>query len=165
MKTKLTASILVFVVAGAVARLSSPFQGWDRLERDSACIVIVDPQDPVPPTPGIESVNGPRYDFKVIVLSTIKGTNNVPVSRLQTNHELRHGQGYLVFASCHDGVFDAYEEYKVVPLGVSYTPDMIAGKPLAEQIQILLKLSAASLDGEIAKKQEEKKRIESGIKK
>jgi len=109
---------------------------------------------------GVNILNGPRFDFNVSVLSVLKGTNGVRHASLQTDHELRPRQAYLVFASYNNGIYKAYEEFKVVPLGITFKQEMIAGKPLHEQLQILFRLAVDNLNSEIAKKQAEKERLE-----
>ena len=163
MKTKLIVIVLMLMVVSVVARFSARFLGWDRVEAISPDIIVADTGHPTPPTPGIVVVNGARFNFDITVLSVLKGTNNVVHARLQTEHELQPLHIYLVFGFYSDGIYDAYEEYRVIPLGDTYRSEMIAGKPLDEQLQILFKLGVDTVNQEIAEKQAERDRIQAGI--
>jgi hypothetical protein len=69
----------------------------------------------------------------------------------------------LVFGYYDSGVYQAFEEYRVIPLGVDFSTNSIAGKPLDEQLQILFQHAADNLNREIQKDEEEKQRIEAGL--
>jgi len=165
MKAKLTIAVLLLITVAVMARISSSFLGWDHLQAESPDIIVADPGDPTPPTTKIHFENGPRFDFSITVLSVLKGTNDVRRARLLADHELRTGEAYLVFGNCANGIYKAHGDFSVVPLGITFKQEMIACKPLDEQIQILLKLAVDNLNTEIAKKQAEKERIETGIQK
>ena len=148
-----------------IARVIAPFLGWDRLEGASSCIVVAHCGEPTPPTPNVMVVGGTKSDSEIQVISVLKGANNVASARLQTDHELRKGENYLVFGYYDDGIYKAYEEYKVVPLGAEFSTNWIAGKTLDEQIQILFRHAVGNLTREIQKDEEEKQRLEDGLKK
>jgi hypothetical protein len=165
MKSKITTAILLLTTISLLARFVSPFFGWERLKAESPEIVVADTGEPTPPTPGFAVEDGPRYDFNITVLSTLKGTNGVRHARLQTDCDLRPRKAYLFFGSYKNGIYKAYEDFKVVPLGITYKQEMIAGKPLDEQIHILFQLAIDNLNSEIANKEAEKKRLETGLQK
>jgi len=94
----------------------------------------------------------------------IKGTNNVSPIRLKTDHEMFPGKKYLVLGYCDDGVFTAYEEYRIVPLDKFFSTDLIAGKPIDEQVKIFLQRRLDNLKLEIQNNEKEKQRLEEGLK-
>jgi len=163
MKAKITIVILLLTIISVTARLPRVFPGWGRLQAESPEIIIADPEAPTPPTTTMFFINGPSFDFSITVLSVLKGTNGVRHARLLADHELRPRDAYLVFATCHDGIYIANENFSVVPLGRTYQEEMIAGKPLDEQIHILFKLAVDNLNKEIANKMAEKERLETGL--
>jgi len=164
MQSKITVAILLLTVS-VMARLPSNFFGWDRLKAESPEIIIADPGDPTPPTTKVVFENGPRFDFSVSVLSVLKGTNGVRHARLLADHELRTREAYLVFGNYENGIYKAHGDFSVVPLGMTFRQEMIAGKPLDEQIHILFQLAIDNLNSEIAKRQAEKERLETGLQK
>jgi hypothetical protein len=163
MKTKITIAILLLTVS-VMARLPFNFVGWDRLKAESPEIIVADPGDPTPPTTGLLFENGPRFDFSITVLSVLKGTNGVRHARLLADHELRTREACLVFGSYDKGIYKADGDFRVVPLGMTFKQEMIAGKPLDEQIHILFQLAIDNLNMETAKEQAEIKRLETGMK-
>jgi len=75
---------------------------------------------------------------EIKILFTLKGTNGVSLFRLLTDYELCSSKNYLVFGYCDESVYCAYEEYRVVPLDKFFSTNLLAGKSLDDQIQILL---------------------------
>ena len=163
MRTKLAILTASLITIGATARLIAPFLGWDQLQERSPYIIIAHCGKPIPlsgPT-----INAPNSDSSIDVLLVLKGTNNVNSARLWTDYELRQGENYLIFAYYDTGIYQAYEEYRVIPLGVRFSTNSIAGKPLNEQLQILFKQRVDDLNREIQSDEVEKQRLEGGIKK
>jgi hypothetical protein len=170
-KYKIVTSLLI--VTSAFAAIEISFPGWDWLEEKSPDIAIVNCGKPTPnpayPYGGV--INGTMSDSEIRVIFVLKGTNGISSVRLQTDHELRQGEDYLVFGNCDNGIYDATEEFRVVPLGVKYAWELnsltnsIASKSLDKQIQILFQRSIDNLNHEIQKDQEEKARLEEGLKK
>jgi hypothetical protein len=89
----------------------------------------------------------------------IKGTNNVSPIRLKTDHEMFPGRKYLVLGYCDDGVFTAYEEYRVVPLPDNFATNEVQGKTLTEKVESLLSRRLFDLQNELAPLLAEEKRI------
>jgi hypothetical protein len=81
-----------------------------------------------------------------------------------TDHGLRQDENYLIIGHYDSGIYRAHEEYHVIPLGVNFSTNLIAGKPLDEQIQILFKRRLDNLNRQIKEEQEEKQRLEEGLK-
>ena len=163
MKTQITIAILLLTIISVPARLPVTFLGWDQLKAASSEIIIAVPEAPTPSTTRIIFENGPCVDFSITLISVLKGTNGVHHARLRSDHDLQIRYAYLVFANQNNGIYKAEGDFSVVPLGTSYKQEMIAGKPLDEQIRILFQLAVANLNGEIARKQAEKQRLEAGI--
>lgn len=164
MKTKIIIILSLLIAISVVARIIPPFQSWGQLQNWSSSIVIVVAGYPAQPTPAYWHGSPTESDFGVTVFSVLKGTNSVRTARLQTDHELKTGQAYLVFSDSYDdGIYKAWEDYRVLPLG-SFKKEMIEGKPLDKQLQILFKLAVDNLNSEIAQKETERDRIKSGLK-
>lgn len=84
-------------------------------------------------------------------------------------NSIREGDWYVIVGP-HEtgretGVYQAFEEYRVVPLGKDFSTNSIAGKPLDEQLQILYKRGIDVSNQEIHKAEEEKARLETAIRK
>jgi hypothetical protein len=153
------------MAVGVTARLSFPFQSWDKLIAESVYIAVVQCGDPTPPVPNHGVINATRSDVRIQITARLKGTNNVSPVRLLTDHEMISGRDYLVFGYCDCGVFTAYEEYRVVPLDEYFATNLIAGKLLNEQIQIIVQRRLYYLKLEMPKNEEEERRLEDGLKK
>ena len=82
--------------------------------------------------------------------------------KIITTNSIWNGESYLVIGS-HEtgretGVYEALEEYRIIPLGSDFSTNSIAGKPLDEQLQILFRRAL-----EVTKDPAEKVRLEAGI--
>lgn len=152
------------MAAGATARVIERFHGWEYLKNMSPYIAVVQCGNPTPPKPNVMVVGGTKSDSTIQTVFTLKGTNDVSPTRLLTDRELCSGKHYLVFGYCNGDVYCAYEDYKVVPLEKYFGSTLIAGKPLDEQISILLQIRLANLKREMQKNEEEKRRLEEGLK-
>ena len=110
-------------------------------------------------------LDGPRFDSEVEVVSLLKGSNITSSARLWTDHRLRQGESYLIFGYYDRGVFQAFEDYRVIPLGADFSTNLITGKSLDERLQILFKRRLSNLDHELEQGQKEKERLEKALKK
>jgi hypothetical protein len=160
MKTKLIFTTLILVTVVTVARQITPFQGWDRLEKESTDIDIVNCGKPTPPYP---TINGPASDFSTGVLAVLKGDTNVSSARLWSDYKLQQGENYLIFGYYDSGIYQAFETYRVIPLGKDFSTSLIVGKSLDDQIRILFKLRIDHLNQQMKEEQEEKQRLEEGL--
>ena len=165
MKTKIFVLVVLAAAAGSMARLVGSFSSWNQLVEQSPNIVIALCGKPVSPNPNVVVDNGPVSDSEVEIISTLKGTNQIVSSQLWTDHELVPNEIYLLFGRYDSGIYQAYEEYRVVPLGRQFSTNSIAGKPLDDQLHILFQAAVNNLNREIQKDEEEKGRLESGLKK
>jgi hypothetical protein len=155
--------IVLLITISVTAQVMVLFQGWDRLKETSPYIIVAHCGKPTLPTSGV--IGGLKSDSEIQIITVLKGTNSVSSARLQTDHELWQGENYLVFAYYGGGIYQAYEKYRVIPLGLRFSTNSISGKPLDEQIQILFQQALYNLNQEIQNDQEEKQQLEEGIKK
>jgi len=63
-----------------------------------------------------------------------------------------------------EGLYHATEQYRIVPLGTSFPTGLLAGKGFDEQIRALLQYRVDMLKREMEEAQEEKARLEEGLK-
>jgi hypothetical protein len=165
MKARICFVLVILTAVCATGRIIVPFPGWQGLSEEVPSIVVAHCERPTLPTPGVLTVNAPASDFAVVVELALKGTNSVrSVGRLLTDHPLRPGEYYLVFAHYDGGTYEAYEDYRVISLGPSFSTNSIAGKPLVEQIRTLARQSDGHLDQEIQQDQAERSRLQGLIK-
>ncbi len=156
---------MALLAVGATARVIGTFQDWSRLEEMSSDIVIVYGGNPTPPNPSILIGNPPRSDSQVDILSVLKGTNNPNSSRLLTDHDLTKGQRYLVFGYYESDGYEAFENYRVIPLDTTFQLDSLKGKNFNEKLQVLLQSGVDCMNRKIQKDEEERDRLQQGIRK
>lgn len=157
----------------ATAALAVPtqeFPGWDNLVRQSPNIVIARCNETPPPMR--KGKNGAWIDFKdgvfdsdIEVTSVLKGITNLGPSHLMSRFRPRQLEHYLIFSTFHDGSYQAVEAYRIIPLGISFPPDLLKGKSLDEQIRFALEYRLSELENQTKAQQEEKNRLESGLRK
>ena len=87
--------------------------------------------------------------------------------KLIPTNSIREGDYYLVVGA-HEtgretGVYKAFEDYRIVPLGTQFSTNGIAGQSLDEQIRTLFEGSVDHLNHQIGSEQAERDRIASGI--
>ena len=121
---------VLLITVSIMARIIVPFPGWDRLKTEAPNIIIARCGKPTPPTPDVIIMNAPTSDSAIEVVSVLKGINNASSSRLLTDHGLRQDENYLIIGHYDSGIYRAHEEYHVIPLGVNFSTNLIAGKPL-----------------------------------
>ncbi len=165
MKTKITILAASLLTVSVMARIIAPFHDWGSLIKASPNIIVVHCGNPTPPDPDVIVMNGTKSDSQIQIVSVLKGTNDLNSARLQTDHGLRQGENYLVFGYFEGGICKAYEEYRVVSLGVRFSTNSITGKSFDEQIQILFQQAVNHLNREIQSDEAEKQRLEEGLKK
>ena len=160
MKTKIIITISLIIAITVIARQIPQFLGWDKLV--STDVVVLRYGKPAPPTSGFVPVlNGAKCNSPINVLFVLKGTNYL--TQLQTSHELQEGENYLLFGYYDGGSYQAMEDYSIIPLGKTFSTNVIAGKPYDEQISILFKLRIDELNRQIQSAQQEKERLEQGL--
>jgi len=169
MKKIIMLATLLATISVAMAIIITPFQGWDWLEEKSSDIVIARCSE----TP-LQIYGGGLVNAHIEVTDVLKGTNSLKSAFLVSQFQPSQGEDYLIFGNCSGQTYEAVEKYRVIPLGLnlmgvpmnSYIiTNLIAGKPLDEQIQILLKRRLDNLNRQMQEEQEEKQRLEEGLKK
>jgi hypothetical protein len=161
MKTKLIilAAIVLTSAVSVMAIITVSFPGWGWLKENSADIIVAScTGDPPQYHPKFE------YDSNINVAVVLKGTNNLRSSILRSFYLPQKYGYYLIFSTYHDGSYQALEAYRVIPLGDYFHANLIVGKSLDEQIKILFKLRLGNLERQMKEDQDEKARLEEGIK-
>ena len=154
----------------ASALLLGIFHDYDSVESQSPEIFVASCTTD-PPTlfkPGTQTDNVNTYAIEI--LTPIKGTNQPGDAILNSLHWLNVGDTYLIFGNFRDGAYQAFEDYRVVPLGraifsVGEITNSIAGKSEDEQLQILFKRALDNVNRQMKQEQEEKQRFEDSIRK
>jgi len=171
MKTSIvTIAVLLALAAGiALATVTRPFTSWDQLEERSPDIVIAK----CLVTPGMAPIkegvvpnelrNG-LVASEINVLSTLKGGAKPGPSTLTSRYIPRQGEIYLIFADFSTGACEALDSYQVIPLGLHFSTNDLAGKPLDEQVREALNLRLKRVREQLEGLQEERARLETGIK-
>ena len=142
-KTVLSLLLLLAIGGATIAAVVKPFKGWDKLIDESPDIVILRCLK-TPPLINVDSngivvetVSG-MVTSDITVVAKLKGQTNAAPAHLVSKYRPCQNHNYLVFGSYHDGEFQALEKYRIVPLGLDVPTNVIAGKALDEQIQVLL---------------------------
>jgi len=162
MKTRIVICFIALIAVSAMARLTAYFSSWSELEDNSPNILIARCGKPIHRVGTI--VNGTASDSAIEIIFPLKGECGTNSAQLLTDYTLQEGGNYLVFGYYKNGKVLAFEEYRVIPLGLDFSTNSIAGKPLADQLQILYKRRIAILNQEILNDEAEKKRLQTGIK-
>jgi hypothetical protein len=167
-KATLLALVLLTTAATAVAILSYPFSNWSSVKTRSPDTVIAR----CTKTPSALEVQGNKvvignphglWDSDIDILYVLKGRTNLGPARLTSFYKPRQGEDYLVF-SIYDGRhYNAVEAYRIVPLGSSAPTNLLSGRSFDEQIRVLLQYRLEMLSREMEQAQEEKNRLEEGL--
>ncbi|HEY1787283.1 MAG TPA: hypothetical protein VGJ73_03970, partial [Verrucomicrobiae bacterium] len=104
-----------------------------------------------------------RSDWQVVLLSSLRGTNATGHFRLLTNHSLSRGHKYLVLGYYIDGDYEAFEDYRVVPLSHDFDVKSLSNKPLNQQLQILFQDSVKEMNQEIQDDEAERQRLKEAL--
>jgi hypothetical protein len=164
-------------VLAATAFASIKFPGWERLGQISPYIVIARCKASPQPTRVIDGVvydnpmRGGRMGGVVLcdieITSVLKGENVKPGSpvTLWSKYWPSQGDSYLLFANVLENTnCQALDLYRVVPLGHDFPTNSLEGKTLDEQVKFMLQWRLFYLNRELEQGQEEKKRLEEGLK-
>jgi hypothetical protein len=174
--TKFSAAIL-FIVAAVLLiceqmkapplGVSSPFRGWDKLIQHTPDIIVAQ----CTRTPDQQMLRG-GWPVDINIVYILKNSTNsvalepakLGAAKLDSQYIPRQGEYCLFFSIFHDGVYQATETYRTVPLGLWFNADAISGRPLNDQLQILFKRRLFDLGRQIEEDQAEKERLEGGLK-
>ncbi len=157
-----------FIFAGiAEAAISKSFSSWGNLTKNSPDIIIARCLE----TPETVKPNGHMVDTQgwiisnMDIVSVLKGATNPATVKLGSEYCPRQGEFYLIFSNYHDGYYTSTESYRFVPLGLQFSTNMIEGATLDEKIWNLLERRLNNLNQQMKSEQEEKQRLEAGLKK
>lgn len=158
MKAKALVLVVLFLAMRAPAPIVASFKGWDWLKATSSDVIVAR----CVRTPSESYRDGVQAEMAIVCV--LKGTNGATPGVVRSFYWPRQGEHYLIFADYHDGSYQALEEYRFVPLGVQFLTNSVVGKPFDDQIQLLFKNRLDQLNRELEQGQEEKKRLEEGLK-
>jgi hypothetical protein len=95
--------------------------------------------------------------------SPLKGDEKIGPIHLTSTYWPHQGEYYLIFGFYTNGSFNAYSPYRIVPLGDSFSTNLLQGNTLDEKVRGLLKYRLGQLNEQLKEGQDEKKRIEEGL--
>jgi hypothetical protein len=172
MKTKTIVILcLLFAIGGvALAVIVMQFAGWDELTKISSNIIIVKCNRSTSEDAGkIYDIEGGMVESDVNVVEVVKGAAKIGPDHILSQTYLFQGDYYCLFATKGsygtDEVYCAIEPYRVINLGSSFSSNILSGKSLDEKMQTILKWRLDRLKRELELGQEEKQRLEEGLKK
>jgi hypothetical protein len=159
---------LAVAASTAIAVVVQPFSSWESLIRRSPDIIIA--RCSKTPARSFVEKDGTVVEYRdglipsdIQVIAALKGATNLGPALLDSRFLPRQGEQYLIFSIFHDGSYTAVETYRVIPLGLSFPTNMLAGKSFNEQIRALLRYRLNLLNREMQQAQEEKNRLEEGL--
>jgi hypothetical protein len=176
MNTTRNAIFIAFLAAASTAAAFLPdgFRSWDDLTQNSPDIVIA--RCTATPDP-FDGADGMVWS-DIEVLSVLKGDTKPGVARMVSQYCPHQGERFLMFSTYESNkiyrAYNAAEAFRVVPFAHSWVtydptgkppadPDDLTGKPLAEQIRIVLRRRLEDVNRDLARATEEKKRLEGGL--
>lgn len=151
--------LLASIVTGLALQLGD-FISWDALIKGSSDIMIVSVSQ-CSYTPNRVGISD------AAVVYTMKGDAKPEPLHLRTTYFPYQGERLLIFAN-HEGnqtgqVYDALEDFRVIPLNRFFQTNALAGKTLNEQIQLIVKTRLEDLSQETARDNAEKARLETAF--
>ena len=156
--------MLLVAVSTATAVFILPFTSWDDLTKKSPDIVIAR----CATTPDPKVIGDEMIWSDIEVMSVLKGDTKPGAARMVSQYWPRQGERFLIFATYQSNqlyrAYDATEMYRIVPLGRYFLTNELAGKPLDEQIQLVLRHRLEDVSRELERGAEEKSRLEEGLK-
>jgi hypothetical protein len=169
--------ILISAVNLTFGFVTAKFQGWGEVIRYSPYVIIVRCKSSPEPTRVINGIvnDNPLRSGRmggvtmadVEIVSILKGTNVELGSSITLWSQYRPCQreAYLLFATEFQGTnCFALANYQVVPLGHSFDTNLLSNKDLDQQVKLMLQYRLNNLNQELKNGQEEKERLEQGIK-
>ena len=164
-------NLLLLAAAGtAVAVWTLPFSNWNSLKARSPDTVIarctktpttVEFRGKIVPLDGPHGLRNSDID----IMWVLRGRTNLGPARLSSFYRPRQDEKYLIFSTyTGDGAYDATETYRIVALGTDFPTNILAGRSFDEQIRAVLQYRVDMLKREMEEAQEEKNRLEEGLK-
>jgi hypothetical protein len=163
----LVAALVSGVAASVMAYTTLEFPGWPPLIQSSPAIVIARcVATPVTDSPGNNVVQRDMrglIESDIEVVSVLKGDTNSTANRLISAYEPFQNEFYLIFVRANIDGYQAFEDYRIVPLGTEFNPETLQGKTLEQQIQMLLQRRLDNLNRQMKEEEQEKDRLEQAL--
>lgn len=158
---------IVLTSLSAMAYVTFEFPGWATLEQKSKNIIVArcraTPDPYAVKNGGVEADLRGLIESEMEIVSVLKGATNSGTIHVRSEYWPRQGEYYLIFSTYNYGVYQAFESYRIVPLGTRFFPDNLSGKSLDEQIKMLLNHRLEDLTRKIESELQEKERLEKGL--
>jgi hypothetical protein len=184
MKKHIVMLTLVAAVIAVTATPVIPFTNWnDIIEQSPDIIIAKRTEQPLITLPtngmGAISVSDAGLPNPIEVVAVLKGDTKPGPAQLWLPYSFRlgelphRGDMFLVFARGHSNTptnlsYQAIENYRIVFVAPDFYfgawTNLLAGKPLKAQVRKILEYRLSSLDEEMQRLQNEKKRVEDGVK-
>lgn len=165
MKISITVVGLLAVAGSAFAVFISPFTSWNDLSKNSPDIIIARCATTAEPTVIADGMIWSDID----VMMVLKGETKPGTARMVSQYLPRQGDRFLMFSTYQSNelyrAYNATERYRIVPLGRYFLTNALTGKPLDEQIQLVLRHRLDELNQELKEGPDEKERLEGIVKK
>ena len=170
MKKHIRIIVLFAATATAFGMYAIEFNSWDDLIEQSSDIIIARCTAtigaPVTSKP-IAIMNG-IIPSDIQVVSVLKGNTKPGPSCMASQYWPSRDAQFLVLANYEsDQIYTGYvaiENYRIVPLNRDFQTSELSGKTLTEQVKLILSSRLKGLNDELARDNEEKQRIEAGLK-
>ncbi|HUA65440.1 MAG TPA: hypothetical protein VME24_06310 [Alphaproteobacteria bacterium] len=165
---KKTFIILSFFATGFLTFgvIVSEFRGWNDLVQTSPDIIVArcaSTYSAKPSSKNVVIVDDVIWS-DIDVLSILKGNTKPGPARLASQFWPYPEQQFAVFGGYSDGRYSAVESYRVVPIRRDFPLNVLNGKTLTEQVQIILSNRLSDLNEEIGQEEVEKFRIQEYLK-
>lgn len=158
-----TVAAVVSLVATdrASATASEPFTSWEDLTQKSPDIVLA---CCTATTSNPESFVNGMIVSEIKVTAGLKGDNKAGAAKMVSRYWPHQGDCFLMFSThVSDQLFTGYnavEHYRIIPINRYFQASQLAGKSLAEQIQLILSRRLADVREELDRLAKEKNRLE-----
>jgi hypothetical protein len=168
MKATTSKLVLLAMVSTALAVPMQPFSDWESVIQRSPDIILA--RCTQTPARSYVQPDGVVLEFRdgilhsdIMIESVLKGVTNCAPAWLSSRYWPRQGELYLIFSTRFEGLYHATESYRVIPLGMGFPTNVLSGQSLHEQIRTVFNYRLHELGRELQQRQEEKKRLEQGL--
>jgi hypothetical protein len=170
MRKYIPAVLCLLLATCAFARLVNRFTNWNDLIQRSPDVVIARCTS----TLGTSKLEKPfvivdgLIPSEIEVLLVLKGNTTLSSAHMLSTYWPHPGEKFLLIGTYEkDSFFTGYganEAYQIVPLKRDFQTNMLGGQTLEEKINWVLQSRLRDLNEELAKDNEEKTRLEQGLK-
>jgi len=156
---------LLAIAGSAFAVFILPFTSWDDLSKKSQDIIIARCTTTAEPKVIADDMIWSDIDVMIV----LKGETKPGKARMVSQYLPRQGDRFLMFSTYQSNelyrAYNATETYRIVPLGRYFLTNSLTGKPLDEQIRLVLRHRLDELSRELKEGADEKRRLEEAFKK